>query len=71
MSNRDKSFTIRLPEELCDQIDMRCAINYRSRNKEIQALLVHAIDALAQDHAPVTSEQKRKSDQTQTSEAQT
>lgn len=68
MSSRDKSFTIRLPEELCDQIDMRCAINFRSRNREIQALLVHAIDSLAKDHAP---EQRHSSDQTQTSGEQT
>lgn len=47
---KDKSFTIRLPEELVDQIDMRCEINFRSRNREIQALLTFAIDALTSDH---------------------
>ena len=37
------SFTIRLPIEITDQIDARREISLRSRNKEIQALIVAAL----------------------------
>ena len=45
----EKSFTIRLPIEMVDQLDMRTQINFRSRTKEIQSLLSFALDTLAQD----------------------
>lgn len=65
MSQREKSFTIRLPEDLVDQIDMRCVVNYRSRTKEIQALLTHAIDSVTTDHkAGLTQVGTKKIDQT-------
>lgn len=63
----EKSFTIRLPEELVDSIDMRCHINFRSRNKEILALLTYALDNLAKEHKP-TAQETRLSDQTRTIE---
>ena len=50
MKEKEKSFTIRLPIELVDQIDTRCQFNLRSRTKEIHALLVVAIDSLVADH---------------------
>lgn len=64
MATKEKSFTIRLPEDLVDQIDMRCHINYRSRTKEIQALLVFAIDTIVAEHG-ATSAETPKSDQSQ------
>lgn len=65
--NHERSFTIRLPVELVDQIDMRCHINFRSRNKEILALLTYAIDNLVGDHRP-TAQEKQPSDPEQTTE---
>ncbi len=50
MKEKEKSFTIRLPIDLVDQIDTRCQFNLRSRTKEIHALLVVAIDTLVADH---------------------
>lgn len=45
----EKSFTVRLPIDLVDQLDARTLVNYRSRTKEIQALLIFALDNLAED----------------------
>lgn len=67
MSAKEKSFTIRLPEELVDQIDMRCHTTLRSRNREVLALLTFAFDTLAREHQP-TAEENRSFDQVQTSE---
>ncbi len=70
---KDKSFTIRLPEDLVDQIDMRCEINHRSRTKEIHALGEYALDHLVQDHkaAAAIKVGTTLSDQPQSSEADT
>ena len=64
MKEKEKSFTIRLPIELVDQIDTRCQFNLRSRTKEIHALLVFAIDAIVDDHraASVKSAETSPSD---------
>lgn len=64
----EKSFTIRLPVDLVDQLDMRTQINYRSRTKEIQALLIFALDTLAQDARDSRASAKLSSDQTQSLE---
>lgn len=45
----EKSFTVRLPIDLVDRLDARTLVNYRSRTKEIQALLIFALDNLAED----------------------
>lgn len=50
MKEKEKSFTIRLPIDLVDQIDTRCQFNLRSRTKEIHALLAYAIDNIVDDH---------------------
>lgn len=50
MNDKEKSFTIRLPVDLIDQIDVRRSVNHRSRTKEIQTLIEYAIDSLVQDH---------------------
>lgn len=42
---KEKAFTIRLPEDLADQIDHRAKLQRRSRNSEIAYLLQQAIDA--------------------------
>lgn len=55
MKEKEKSFTIRLPIELVDQIDTRCEFNLRSRTKEIHALLVFAIDNLVAEHRSAAS----------------
>lgn len=67
----EKSFTIRLPVDLVDQIDMRTQINFRSRTKEIQALLIFALDSLAADAKAAREAAKLSSGQTQSPEAQT
>ncbi len=64
----EKSFTIRLPIDLVDQLDMRTQINYRSRTKEIQALLIFALDTLAQDAKDSRASAGLSSDQKQTPE---
>lgn len=61
----EKSFTIRLPVELVDQLDMRTQVNFRSRTKEIQALLIFALDTLAQDAKDSRAAAKMPNDQTQ------
>lgn len=38
------AFSVRLPKELCQQIDERAGISRRNRNAEIQLLLEQAID---------------------------
>jgi len=64
----EKSFTIRLPIDLVDQLDMRTQINYRSRTKEIQSLLIFALDNLAQEAKESRAEAKLSPDQKQTPE---
>ncbi len=39
------SFTVRLPRELGDQITKRAKVMRRSRNQEITAMLIFAIDS--------------------------
>lgn len=65
----EKSFTIRLPVGLVDQLDMRTQVNLRSRTKEIQTLLVYALDNINED-AVKSREQAGRSlpDQKQTPE---
>lgn len=65
----EKSFTIRLPIDLVDKLDMRTQLNLRSRTKEIQALLVYALDNLAEDAVAAREQAGRSlSDQSQSSE---
>lgn len=64
----EKSFTIRLPVDLVDQLDMRTQINYRSRTKEIQALLIFALDTLTQEARDSRASAKTMNDQMQSPE---
>ena len=66
---QEKSFTIRLPIDIVDKLDMRTQINLRSRTKEIQALLVYALDSIAED-AVEARRVGKTSDQTQIPEEQ-
>lgn len=45
MKSELSAFTIRIPEELLNQIVTRAGLHRRSRNNEIIALLERAIDA--------------------------
>lgn len=67
----EKSFTIRLPIDLVDKLDMRTQLNFRSRTKEIQSLLIFALDAIADDALAAREAVRSQHDQSQTPEAQT
>lgn len=64
----EKSFTVRLPIDLVDRIDGRTMINFRSRTKEIQALLIYALDSLAEDAVQARASARLQIDQTQSPE---
>lgn len=61
----EKSFTIRLPIDLVDKLDMRTQVNLRSRTKEIQSLLIYALDNIAEDAVEARKAGKTTTDQTQ------
>lgn len=61
----EKSFTVRLPIDLVDRIDGRTMINFRSRTKEIQALLIYALDSLAEDAVQARASVRSQIDLTQ------
>jgi len=45
MADETVAFTVRMPRGLCAQIEARAALNHRSRNGELNAMLENAIDA--------------------------
>lgn len=55
-----RAFTIRIPEDLFDQVQGRAAILRRSRNTEITELLIRGIDAsVAEDLKYLETMQKK------------
>lgn len=68
---KDKSFTIKVPVELLDQIEARRYLARRSRNKEVINLIEIALNFLSQDALDSRAMARKALGHTQTVEEQT